>query len=162
MNEDIITLLTSHNFIYGTIVGGIIASALANIFGAIVKELITKYKVGKSSLTGIWTDEILGDNGETIKKDIVELKHYGDVIKGKIKRTVPEEEKHRVWNLYGRMIGNNLIAIYWPKEIGIPSFGCFFIQLKSDYKFEGYYLKLDRITNEFKKTRVNLLRKKSK
>lgn len=97
-------------------------------------------------LTGVWENRIFGDRGKFTKKDNVELSQQGDLVTGRISRSLPPDQAHRRWKLVGKLVGNSFVAAFWSDNPDIVSFGAWFLERTGDAFLSGHYLKLDRLT----------------
>ena len=118
------------------------------------------WKERKSPYTGIWEDEIYVNNC-VIKKDIFYLKQKGNIITGTAKRTYPEDQKQRRYEIQGRLLGKDFVALFWATNQTALSYGCWFITQTNDTTFEGHYLKFAQKGNRRTPiTRAKLIRSK--
>ena len=118
---------------------------LCSVIGAtlviLVQILIRFISEKRGAFTGKWENHIYNENGEIIKRDSLNVKQRGDLIHGFIKRFQPEDQSHRKWKMIGRIRGKDFFAIFWSRDPSIISYGCWYVHQKSDFRFEGYYLK---------------------
>ena len=125
----------------------------------VIQFLYKRFSEINSPFTGDWEDIIYDENGIVIKQDQIRIRQKGDVVYGNIKRFKPENQKHRRWKFSGRIHGKNFIAIFWPKDKSIPSFGCWYVHQHDDFLFKGHYLKLDeKKARKIKKVPVDIKR----
>ncbi|MGD8352569.1 MAG: hypothetical protein PVJ01_00265 [Pseudomonadota bacterium] len=94
-------------------------------------------------LTGTWEDRIYDPEGEVIKSDIITLRQVGEEIAGTIRREYPAEQAHRKWEISGKVVGKDFIAIFWSENPEITSHGCWHLHRENDSLFTGYYMKTD-------------------
>ena len=111
-------------------------------------------------ITGKWENRIYDPEGEIIKSDIVILRQVGEEIAGSIRREFPAHQAHRKWEIAGKLIGKDFIAIFWSDNPEITSHGCWHLRKESDTLFSGYYMKTDAgdlLTSQ--PVRLDLIRK---
>lgn len=94
-------------------------------------------------ITGTWEGRIYDPEGEVIKSDVITLRQVGQEIAGNIRREYPAEQTHRRWEIAGKLIGKDFIAIFWSDNREIISHGCWHVRRESDSLYTGYYLKTD-------------------
>ena len=94
-------------------------------------------------ITGTWEDRIYDPEGEVVKSDIITLRQVGEEIAGSIRREYPVEQAHRRWEISGKVLGKDFIAIFWSENPEITSHGCWHLRRRSESLFTGYYLKTD-------------------
>ncbi len=94
-------------------------------------------------ITGTWEDRIYDPEGEVIKSDIITLRQVGEEIAGNIRREFPTEQAHRKWEISGKVVGKDFIAIFWSDNPEITSHGCWHLRRQNDSLFSGYYMKTD-------------------
>jgi hypothetical protein len=64
-------------------------------------------------------------------------------IAGNIRREYPAEQAHRKWEIAGKLIGKDFIAIFWSDNPEITSHGCWHLRRENDSQYSGYYMKTD-------------------
>ena len=112
-------------------------------------------------ITGTWEDRIYDPEGEVIKSDIITLRQVGEEIAGNIRREFPTEQAHRKWEISGKVVGKDFIAIFWSDNPEITSHGCWHLRRQNDSLFSGYYMKTDAgDLPSAKPVRLDLVRKK--
>lgn len=94
-------------------------------------------------ITGTWVNRIYDPDGEVVKADVITLRQVGQEITGNIRREFPAEQTHRRWELAGKLIGKDFIAIFWSDNSEITSHGCWHLGRENDSLFKGYYMKTD-------------------
>jgi hypothetical protein len=94
-------------------------------------------------ITGTWEDRIYDSEGEVIKSDVITLRQVGQEIAGNIRREYPAEQGHRRWEIAGKLIGEDFIAIFWSENPEIISHGCWQLRRENESLYTGYYLKTD-------------------
>ncbi|UCG38010.1 MAG: hypothetical protein JSV00_07350 [bacterium] len=94
-------------------------------------------------LDGLWEDRIYDERGDIVKRDVITLTQEGEEITGQIQRIYPQDQARRRWNLMGKLLGNDFMAIFWSDLPDIRSHGCWHLRLTSESLFSGYYLKTD-------------------
>jgi len=94
-------------------------------------------------ITGTWVNRIYDPGGEIIKADVITLRQVGEEIAGNIRREFPAEQTHRKWEIAGKLIGKDFIAIFWSDNPEITSHGCWHLRGDTDSQFTGYYMKTD-------------------
>lgn len=122
-----------------------------SLAGAIV------YAVGSAALrrraerrgayAGLWKGEIRGPDGTVVKVDQYAFRNVADVIEGDIERQSPGDQRHRRWKMYGRVRGRDFFAVFWSTDPAVLSYGCWYLHQVGDFKFDGYYLRLDEGAN---------------
>lgn len=121
------------------------ALTLAASGGAIIditRHAIRSLREHTGDFSGKWKGSLYDETGSNIVKvDRYKIKQRGNVLLGKIVRISPLEQCHRKWSFIGRIVGNDFIAIFWSNDRGVFSYGCWLMQLKSDFMFSGYYLR---------------------
>lgn len=112
-------------------------------------------------ITGTWENRIYDPEGEVVKSDIVTIRQVGEEIAGNIRREHPPEQAHRKWELSGKVIGKDFIAIFWSDNPEITSHGCWHLRQQNDSLYSGYYFKTDTADLlSAKPVRMDLERKK--
>lgn len=104
----------------------------------------------RAPYTGIWYDSIYDEQGNVIKKDMLNIRQRGDILTGKITRISPIEQQHRKWLFSGRLRGNHFFAVFWSISHDVQSYGSWYLTQIDDDHFTGYYLSLHRITKNEK------------
>jgi hypothetical protein len=94
-------------------------------------------------ITGTWESRIYDPEGEVIKSDVITLRQVGQEMARNIRRESPAEQAHRIWELAGKVIGKDFIAIFWSDDPEITSHGCWHVRRENDSLFSGYYMKTD-------------------
>jgi hypothetical protein len=94
-------------------------------------------------ITGTWVNRIYDPDGEVVKSDVITLRQVGEEIAGNIHREFPAEQTHRKWEISGKLVGKDFIAIFWSDNPEITSHGCWHLRRDSDSRFTGYYMKTD-------------------
>jgi hypothetical protein len=94
-------------------------------------------------ITGTWTDRIYDPEGEVIKSDVITLRQVGLEIAGNIRREYPVDQAHRKWEIAGKLIDKDFIAIFWSDNPEITSHGCWQLRREDDSLYSGYYMKTD-------------------
>ena len=111
-------------------------------------------------LTGTWTDRIYDPEGEVIKSDVITLRQVGEEIAGNIRREYPVDQSYRKWEIAGKLVGEDFIAIFWSDNPEITSHGCWHLKRENDSLYIGYYLKMDAGDLPSAKTvRIDLVKK---
>ena len=123
-----------------TIIG--LSIAICEVLINSIRGFVKKMKENKAPLSGIWEDEIYDRNGTVIKRDLFYLKQNGDVITGTAKRFYPKEEVGRHYEVYGKIVGNDFIAVFWSTIPVAKSYGSWLISVQGDNFFKGHYLRL--------------------
>jgi hypothetical protein len=111
-------------------------------------------------ITGTWEDSIYDPDGEVVKSDVITLRQVGQEIAGNIRREYPAGQSHRKWEISGKVIGKDFIAIFWSDNSEITSHGCWNLRRENESLFSGYYMKTD--AGDFlssNKVRMDLVRK---
>ena len=148
------SIFLNNEFVIG-VLAGIASSILLWIIQYIIKSLIENNK----PFSGIWENHIYDDSGNVIKRDELIVKQNDETLSGDIKRLEPQDQAHRKWKMFGKVRGANLFAIFWSTNTSITSYGCWFVHQKSDFLYEGYYLKLDEATRlKVKPIRLDFVR----
>ncbi len=94
-------------------------------------------------ITGTWEDRIYDPEGEVVKSDIITIRQVGEEIAGNIRREHPPEQAHRKWEISGKVIGKDFIAIFWSDNPEITSHGCWHLRREHEDLYSGYYMKTD-------------------
>ncbi len=94
-------------------------------------------------ITGTWEDRIYDLEGKVIKSDVITLRQVGQEIAGNIRRENPAEQAHRRWEIAGKVLGEDFIAIFWSDNPEITSHGCWHLRRENDSLYSGYYMKTD-------------------
>ena len=94
-------------------------------------------------ITGTWTDRIYDPDGDVVKSDVITLRQVGQEIAGNIRREYPADQTHRRWEISGKIIGKDFIAIFWSNNPEIISHGCWSLRRETDSLYCGYYMKTD-------------------
>lgn len=141
---------------------GILASLLATLIAWIIKNAI-KLSEYRSGMTGTWEVSIYDEIGNIIKKDTMLIKHNRKTgeINGKEYREIPYEQRHREWEINGRMSGKIIMIIAFATE-EINSHACGCLRLIEDGFFSGYYLKCNNKTSKIEKIKVKMKKCKGK
>ena len=92
-------------------------------------------------ITGTWEDRIYNPDGEVVKSDVITLRQVGQEIAGNIRREYPAEQSHRRWEISGKVIGKDFIAVFWSDNPEITSHGCWSLRRETDSLYSGYYMK---------------------
>jgi hypothetical protein len=94
-------------------------------------------------ITGTWNGRIYDAGSKIVKSDVITLRQVGQEIAGNIRRESPTEQAHRRWEIAGKVIGEDFIAIFWSDNPEITSHGCWHVRRENDSLFSGYYMKTD-------------------
>ncbi len=94
-------------------------------------------------ITGTWEDRIYNPEGEVIKSDVITLRQVGQEIAGNIHRENPIDQSHRRWEIAGKVIDKDFIAIFWSDNPETTSNGCWHVRRENDSLYSGYYMKTD-------------------
>jgi hypothetical protein len=129
----------------------VIAAVVGGIIILAIQMGWKKIQESRGGYTCIWENEILDEEGQIIKRDNVDLRQVGEEATGHIQRLFPDSQKHRNWNLSGRIKGRDFFAIFWSIDQSVHSYGCWYVHQVNDDTFKGYYLRLsendhDKIT----------------
>jgi hypothetical protein len=119
-------------------------TALGAAMGVLLGQLFTWLSERSGSYAGYWEAEVVDEQGGIIRKDSIRLQHSGAKVRGRIRRTFPENQKHRQWKLAGRIEGKDFFATYWSSVHTDQSYGAFYLHQISDDLFTGNYLRLSR------------------
>lgn len=130
----------------------IIISLVSSVIITILKNVYNKYTVKRNPYTGIWEGQIYNkkENSDiekdVIKKDFFYLKQKGDEITGTAKRTHPEEQKNRRYEVKGKLKNGDFVAIFWATDQSIISYGCWFLTQTENEPttFKGNYLSISK------------------
>lgn len=140
-----------------------ILSISITLIVALLPPIYKFWKKQNSPYTGIWEDEIYVNNvnNDVVKKDIFYLKQKGNKITGTAKRIYPEDQNERRYEIQGRLLGKDFVALFWATNQTALSYGCWFITQIDDITFEGHYLKFSKKGNKrTPMTRAKLIRSK--
>ena len=129
---------------------GIITSIIVTFGVWFIKNGIQLYVNRSSKYSGKWIQMIYERNdysGIPVKKDVYNIKHKriryaGKLVinvEGRIKRSYPENQNHRKWDVIGYLEGDVLTLLYQSQE-GQKSRGCIYAKLYTDFEFRGFYL----------------------
>jgi len=94
-------------------------------------------------ITGTWEDRIYDPEGAVIKSDVITLRQVGEEIAGSIRREFPAEQAHRKWEIAGKLIGSDFIAIFWSRNPEVTSHGCWHLRRENEALYSGFYMKTD-------------------
>ena len=134
----------------------IIASIVGGLLVLLIQYIFKEIKETRSDFTGNWENNILDEKQNVIKVDELRVQQNNDRLYGSIQRVEPSSQAYRKWFFEGRMIGNNFIAIFWPKDKTVISYGSWYVHQVGDSKFEGFYLKLNEKDGKIDKIPLEL------
>ena len=138
-------------------ISGIIIGIISIVI-ALAPLIYKRFKEVRSPYTGIWEDRIYDDNNNVIKRDIFYLKQNGNEIIGTAKRIFPKDQNHRRYEVYGKLLGRDFVAIFWATDQSILSYGCWFITQRNDTTFVGSYLRMSKKDYSRRSTCAELIR----
>lgn len=128
-----ILLLLAIGFI-GSVLGGCVVLA--------GRAIVVFVREGRGPFAGAWEDRIYDETDHVVKRDRIEVRQgpRSDYVHGRIRRFYPQDQRYREWNFAGRIRDGNFFAAFWSVDRAIRSYGCWYLQQVSDFRFEGYYL----------------------
>lgn len=119
--------------------GAIAGGAVVYLFDRALKKL----REARGGYTGVWEGTILGEDNKSVsKRDVILLRQDGEEARGSIARVFPQGQNHRRWEFRGRFRGSDFFAVFWSTDPSIQSYGCWYVQQKTDDLFSGFYLRL--------------------
>ena len=126
----------------------IISAIVGALAGLFFKELVDFLKSRDSELSGEWIEVIDAQNGEVAKKDKVESRHFGNRLKGSIKRIEPPSENYKTWTFEGYYLDDLFFGIFQTtdKRLNPGSYGTLQLRrviFKGEIILEGFYVKSD-------------------
>ena len=121
----------------------IIISFFSFLFGCFFKSFKETMQERRSGLTGKWKISIYNTREEIIKQDFADVKHRGKDVYGKIRRVIPDKRSYRKWEFIGKKHNDDVFIIFISNNESIPSSGCAHVHLKKDFRYEGFYFKID-------------------
>ncbi len=122
----------------------IVIKVAITLFLILCLEFLRKIiQEGRSGLTEKWKINIYNTKEEIVKQDSVNMKHRGKDINGKIKRVMPDWQSHRKWEFIGKKHNDDIFIIFISDNENIPSSGCARVHLEKDFRYEGFYFKID-------------------
>ncbi|MFH2066482.1 MAG: hypothetical protein ABIK15_14880 [Pseudomonadota bacterium] len=122
---------------------GVTASIVGGLAVILIQKIIQTVREQNNPYTGKWENHIFDEDGNIIKRDILNVYQIGDELYGDIERVFPPNQIHRRWKMTGRLKGKDFFAIFWATDPTISSYGSWYVHQKDDFLFEGYYLKFD-------------------
>jgi hypothetical protein len=126
----------------------VIAAVVGGIIILIAQWIWHKIQESRGGYTGIWENQIFDENKNVVKRDRLDLRQTGEQAAGHIQRLFPENQRHRQWNLAGRIKGRDFFAIFWSLDPSVHSYGCWYIHQVDDDTFRGYYLRLSETDHD--------------
>lgn len=123
---------------------GIIGSLIGAVLVVLVQERISFLRARHGFLTGQWLQLIYDDQGKVIKRDRLDLRHEGNIIKGHYCRLEPSDQKFKEWQFSGRLEGHLLYGLYWSSDLkkNPGSYGTSQLHMINQAKFTGFYTRL--------------------
>jgi hypothetical protein len=143
----------------GGIMSSIVASSISFLLGLGAKELITYFKYRKRALTGDW-EQIIEEEGQTTKRDLVHCRHIGDKLEGTIERLEPADQNYKRWKFEAQLRNAMIFGTFWATDPrNHESYGTIQHYLITNSKLEGFYVKIEvttqdgKVVSNFKETR---------
>lgn len=140
----------------------LLSSLIGGVLLLIIQHVYAAVKEGIAPLTGVWEDEIYDENNVVVKRDQYHIRQNGTTLSGTFSRIYPEKEQYRVWNFSGKVIGEHMIAYYWPKDQTVVSHGIWYVALTSDFTYEGTYMRMDNNIHATKQVKFRIVKTKKK